>query len=231
MNNKKNCKACGAEIAKNAKMCPFCGADNRPPVYQRAWFWCLIALAVIGIVGGIIGGVSSSYDNGRNPTIPPSGNAPITSQEEKATTSTSSEIPESSSLVAPSNPSVFDGDCGITASAEIGSSIIGTPELTISITNITDQDIAAIRFYVVPCDVYGEEITGLFSQNNLYTDTRIKAGDSTSIQYQFLEGRVKTVKLYVYSVYFADGTEWGDKNATKSAILRNGALIEVAGEA
>ena len=41
---------------------------------------------------------------------------------------------------------------------------------------------------------------------------------------------VKTVELYVYSVYFADGTEWGDKDATKSAILKNGTIIEVSGE-
>ena len=68
------------------------------------------------------------------------------------------------------------------------------------------------------------------SQNKLYTDTAIGVGKSNTISYQFIEDSVKTVKLYVYSVYFADGTEWGDKDATKSTILENGALIEVSGE-
>lgn len=63
-----------------------------------------------------------------------------------------------------------------------------------------------------------------------YTDTAIGAGKSTSISYQFIEDRVKTVKLYIYSVYFSDGTEWGNKDAAKSTILDHGALVEVSGE-
>ena len=124
----------------------------------------------------------------------------------------------------------FAGDCGISASAEMGSSIIGYPELTISITNTTNKDISAIQFYAVPCDVYGDEITGWTSQNKLYTDTTIGTGKTTSISYDFIEDSVKTVKLYVYSVYFSDGSEWGNKDASKSTILEYGAVIEVLGE-
>ncbi len=112
----------------------------------------------------------------------------------------------------------------------MGSSIIGFPELTISITNKTDKEISAIQFYAVPYDVYGDEIVGWTSQNKLYTDTAIGAGKSDTVTYQFIEDSVKTLKLYVYSVYFSDGTEWGDKNSTESTILNNGAVIEVYGE-
>ncbi len=112
----------------------------------------------------------------------------------------------------------------------MGASIIGYPELTISITNTSEKDISAIQFYAVPYDVYGDEITSWKNQNNLYTDTAIGAGKSTSISYQFIEDRVKTVKLYIYSVYFSDGTEWGNKDAAKSTILDHGALVEVSGE-
>ena len=87
-----------------------------------------------------------------------------------------------------------------------------------------------MKFYAVPYDVYGDEITGWTSQNNLYTDTSINPNASTSISYQFIEDSVKTVKLYIYSVYFADGTEWGNKDATKSTILENGIPVEVYGE-
>ena len=100
----------------------------------------------------------------------------------------------------------------------MGSSVIGYPELTVSITNTTNKDISAIQFYAVPCDVYGDEITGWTSQNKLYTDTSIGAGESTSITYQFIEDTVKTVELYVYSVYFSDGSEWGNRNASTREI-------------
>lgn len=126
-----------------------------------------------------------------------------------------------------SSTSVFDGDCGIVASAEIGNNIIGFPELKITITNTTDKDISAIKFYSVPQDVYGKEITGFTTQKNLYTDDSIPAGATKTISYQFIEQSVKTVKLYVYSVYFADGTEWGNKDATSSKILREAPTIDV----
>lgn len=124
----------------------------------------------------------------------------------------------------------FSGNCGITATAQMGKSIIGYPMLTVNIKNTTNKEIAAIRFYAVPYDVYGEEVTGIFAQHNLYTDDAIAAGGSDSCEWQFIEQEVKTVKLYVYSVYFSDGTEWGNKDATKSQILKNGLLIEVGSE-
>lgn len=46
------CKACGAEIATNAKACPKCGAKNKKPLYKRWWFDCLILVIVISIIGG-----------------------------------------------------------------------------------------------------------------------------------------------------------------------------------
>ena len=102
--------------------------------------------------------------------------------------------------------------------------------MPISITNTSNKDISAIRFYAVPYDVYGEEITSWTRQDELYTDSTIPAGQSDSLDYSFIEDSVKTVKLYVYSVYFADGTQWGDKDATKSTIMENGISIKVSGE-
>ena len=49
--------------------------------------------------------------------------------------------------------SIFDGDCGISASAEIGNNIINFPELKITVTNTTDKQISAIKFYALPQDV------------------------------------------------------------------------------
>lgn len=123
----------------------------------------------------------------------------------------------------------FSGDCGITADAEMGTDIIGQPTLNINIKNISGKDINAIKFYAKPIDVYGEEINDVFSQNYLYTDDTIKSGNSDTISYQFIDNKVKKVELYVYSVYFADGSEWGDKEAGKSSILEKSYKIDVAG--
>ena len=41
---------------------------------------------------------------------------------------------------------------------------------------------------------------------------------------------VKTVKLYVYNVYFKDSTECGDKEVTKSTAIENSMPVEVSGQ-
>lgn len=46
------CKTCGADIAANAKTCPSCGAKNKKPFYTKWWFWVIVALFIIGSVGG-----------------------------------------------------------------------------------------------------------------------------------------------------------------------------------
>ena len=197
MNNQLHtCKACGQEIAKNAKNCPHCGAKNKKPIFTKWWFWIIVLLCI-----GIAAGTGGETDN-LNGT-------------EHTNASVGGVV------------SVFDGDCGINASAEIGKNIINLPEISITITNTTDKEISAIKFYAVPYDVYGDEIKGWTTQSKLYTDTPISAGKTTTISYQLIEDSVKTVKLYVYSVYFADGTEWGDRDATTSKILNGAPTIEV----
>lgn len=51
----KQCKSCGAEIAKSAKNCPQCGAKNKKPVYKRVWFILLCIIAVFIIIGALSG--------------------------------------------------------------------------------------------------------------------------------------------------------------------------------
>lgn len=89
------------------------------------------------------------------------------------------------------------------------------------------RHIKLYRLFCIHYDVYGDEITGWTSQKNLYTDEPNKAGASTKVDFQLIEESVKTVKLYVYSVYYADGTEWGDKDAFESEILEKGVPINV----
>ena len=143
----KQCKTCGRPIAANAKTCPFCGGSNRPPVYEKVWFWLLIGFVLLTIIFFTIQLAAVM--------LKPSSNH---SRTEGEGTSSSSQA-----VSAP--PSPFDGDCGITASAEMGTDIIGFPTLTISIHNTSDKDISAMQFYAVPYDVYGEEVTGVFGNS------------------------------------------------------------------
>ena len=48
-----HCKACGKEIAANAKSCPSCGAKNKKPIYKRVWFWCVLVLILMAIVSSV----------------------------------------------------------------------------------------------------------------------------------------------------------------------------------
>ena len=208
-----SCKTCGAEIAASAKTCPHCGAKNIKPIFKKWWFWVIIVI-FIGAIGSS-GGSSSSGTS--TSTSGSTGQATTSGKEQQTTVSTNEKL------------SVFSGDCGISATAEMGNDIIGQPTVSVSITNTTSKNISAIKFYAVPLDVYGEELKGVFATNRLDTDDTIAAGKSDMRTWQFLEDDVKTVKLYVYSVYFEDGTEWGDREATKSVILKNALEIEVEG--
>ena len=145
---------------------------------------------------------------------------------ESDTESHDRNIPSTNSVIEKETDS-FNGECGIVASAEIEEDILGFPQIIISIENTSQKDIAAIQFYGVPYDVYGEEITGFMVSNRLEYDDLIPAGASEQLSYSlsFMED-TKKMTLYVYSIYFSDGSEWGDRDASTATILKKGAILE-----
>lgn len=60
------CKACKKEIAKSAKVCPYCGAKNKKPIYKKWWFW-LIIICLIGGIGS--GGSDENKNDDTNRTV------------------------------------------------------------------------------------------------------------------------------------------------------------------
>ena len=204
------CKGCGKEIPPKAIICLNCGTKNKQPLYKKWWFWLIIAGIFVAVIAG------SSNDSG-------------TSTNTGESNGTNKIETQQGNGISSGQGSAFAGDCGISAIAEMGTDIIGQPTVSISITNNTKKDIRAIKFYAIPLNVYGEELKGIFTQNDLITDDTIAAGKTETRTWQFLDDEVKTVKLYVYSVYFSDGSEWGNKEATKSVIIKNGIEIVVEG--
>ena len=210
------CTNCGKEITNNQPFCPHCGQNLTPLNIapdlqsQKKNKGCVIGIAFIIIL--FIGGIGSAISNA----------AKLTANEKTGTNNDTINTPASN----------FEKDCGIEASAHVKSNgFINHPELTITVKNVSGKDIAAIQFLAVPYDVYGEEIKSFASQENLYTDDIIRAGAQKQIHYgPFLLSNIKSVKLYVYSIYYTDGTYWGNKNASRSHILKNAKRIEATFE-
>lgn len=114
----------------------------------------------------------------------------------------------------------FAEPCPVKISSSMYDNIIGMPEIKCILKNNTDKEITAIKFHFSPKDVYGEEVNSIFTTNWLYTDNPIAAGESSSSNWQLMESSIKSGDIYVYSVYFSDNTEWGDRNASVSDIKK-----------
>lgn len=56
-----NCKFCGKEISKTAKVCPGCGAKNKKPFYKTVWFWAIIIFLII--IGSNLNSSNSDTNN------------------------------------------------------------------------------------------------------------------------------------------------------------------------
>ena len=52
MNNLIKCKVCGADIAKNSKNCPSCGAKNTKPFYKKWWVWTIAIIIILVMAAG-----------------------------------------------------------------------------------------------------------------------------------------------------------------------------------
>lgn len=58
------CKHCSKEIASNAKCCPGCGAKNKKALYKRPWFIAIVFFVIVGAIGSIGDGDSTTVDSG-----------------------------------------------------------------------------------------------------------------------------------------------------------------------
>lgn len=204
------CKNCGKEIDEKAVVCVNCGhaVKGEKAPRKKGLVWVLVVVAFICIVGIAVSSGNGDGDAALNNGGTSTGNANGSGSNPTATV-----------------PATFAGACPIEVSASISNNIIGVPEVHCNIANMTDKEIAAVQFYFLPKDVYGDDVNSIMTTNKLYTDEVIEPNGSCTRSWQMLDQQIKSGDLYIYSVYFADGTEWGDKDASVSKIKKYGVKI------
>ena len=119
-------------------------------------------------------------------------------------------------------PETFSFDFPLEIKASLYDNILGFPELKCEIKNISSKEISAIKLHFEPRNVYGEKSENIFTTNKLDTDNTILSGETTQLTWQLLDQSIKSGDLYIYSIYFSDGTEWGDKTASESILKKYG---------
>ena len=82
------CKTCGAQIAKNAKTCPQCGAKNK----RHGFLKILLAVVILGGIGSAVSGGQSGKNQPTDRTVPVTTSA---KQETKAAEKMTAEVAES----------------------------------------------------------------------------------------------------------------------------------------
>lgn len=125
-------------------------------------------------------------------------------------------------------PEEFSGEFPLNVKASLSDNMLGFPELKCEIKNDSGKDISAIKFYFEPRNVYGEKSENIFTTKNLDTDNAISAGETAQLVWQLLDQDVKSGDLYIYSIYFSDGTEWGDKTVSESILKKYGYKLNAA---
>lgn len=109
--------------------------------------------------------------------------------------------------------SLFETECPITVSASMTTDLIGTPVIEATISNNSSKNITAIKILAHPLDVYGNTIQNYGygeEYTSLNSDEQISAGGSKTVSWSLYGyDATKTAELWVYSVYFEDGTQWG----------------------
>ena len=115
---------------------------------------------------------------------------------------------------------LFDSPCPITIDVEYHTS---KQSLIISVTNDSDKQIKAIKYMVIVYDAYGEVVKkydyGATEISLTYDSRALNSHDSSLGKWTlngFEDGR--SLDIYIYDVYYSDGSEWGSREITVDGI-------------
>ena len=114
----------------------------------------------------------------------------------------------------------FAGDCGVTAVAEVQKSELDWLDVKLDITNKTEKEIIAVKFFAVLLNQQGNPIGGdtgrIFMQPcvNFPIPAQKSVTESVTVTQQV----AYSLELYVIYVEYADGSTWGAKDANADQI-------------
>lgn len=105
------CPKCKKEIADGAQFCPECGVDvtkKKKPITKKWWFWVIIAVVLIALIGSVSGGSNDNADT--------SADAGIEQSDDSGAEKTTAKVTEATTVknVFSVGESVTDGVLKIT---------------------------------------------------------------------------------------------------------------------
>ena len=107
--------------------------------------------------------------------------------------------------------------------------------LSIKQTNNSGRTIVAIKYLIVIYDAYGDVMQkygyGVSALTATYDKQSIKSGSSAIGEWEmtgFSGG--KSVDVYVYSVCYSDGIEWGNHNLTVTEVKKYAPKVHIVGK-
>lgn len=193
------CFNCGKPVAETDNFCVNCGTLITKGKNCK---WVIALLIVLAFSLAVLVLIITLKENGFFKNMSNSHTSQATEQEK--------------------TPSEFISVCPIKVSGKLDENIDGYVKLNCKIENNASKAVAAVKMYFVPKNVYEEEIRSIFSNERFIADNEIDPKSSITGAFDLYEESIKSGDLYVYSVYFSDGTEWGDREASVSEIKKYG---------
>ena len=123
----------------------------------------------------------------------------------------------------------FAGDCGVTAVAEVQKSELDWLDVKLDITNKTEKEIIAVKFFAVLLNKQGNPIGGdtgrIFMQpcENFPIPAQKSVTESVTVTQQV----AYSLELYVIYVEYADGSTWGAKDVNADQISESAPTVPV----
>ncbi len=143
---------------------------------------------------------------------------------EEANVGTSFEMPNNDVVISAkfsltSDAKSFSTSCPISIKPTFSTS---DNSLDIRATNNSGKTISAIKYYIFPYNAYGENIKryGYSDECVFAIDDHTTLSGKSYTTFWRISGfsGVKTLKIYIASVYFEDGSEWGSRDAHANVV-------------
>ncbi len=199
------CRVCHNGIAKNAKVCPHCGAKNKKPFYTHWWIWVILGLFLLDYVCFYASKANDAYPQSAPETTEAATTAATTTATTKATTNATTAALKEAVL--------YESDRIRITAKKLQEQDSKNAELHLLIENDTQED---LTFQVRDVSVNGCMVDTMFSSS-------VAAGKKINDKITFLSSdldlydikRIKEIELYFHIFQSSDWNERFDTEIVK----------------